>query len=99
LGSTFDDTMVSDASNLSLQHYSVTVTEAPRDRHSGGDSQYLQSPYKIVELQQLHNLFSLPDNVKRHYTQEIDQAGQLFQPIIAFVKVRCVFYLLDKSID
>jgi hypothetical protein len=98
-GSTFNDTVVSDGSDLSPQHYSVAVIKASSGPNSGGDSQYEQSPYKTEELQQLHNLFSSPDNVKRHYTQEINGAGQLFRPIVASVKVRCVLHLLDKAID
>ena len=88
--------MESDANDISPQHYSVTVTEASHGPYFGGESQYKQSPYRTEELQQLHNLFSLPDNVKRHYTQEINGAGQLMQPILAFVKVCHIPLLLRE---
>lgn len=88
--------MESDANDISPQHYSVTVTEASHDPNSGGESQYKQSPYRTEELQQLHNLFSLPDNVKRHYIQEINGAGLLIQPILAFVKVCYILHLLRE---
>lgn len=72
---------------LSPQHYSVTVKKRLNGLHCGVAKQYKQLPYKIEELQQLRNLFLQPDNVKRHYSQEVNGAGQLLQPAIAIVKV------------
>lgn len=84
---------MSDASELSHEHYSVTVAEASHGNNSGGYNRYIQSPYKTEELQQLHNLFSQPDNVKRHYTQSIN--GQLLLPIMASVQVCDMIHLRE----